>query len=474
MGSNFNKEVKEVYQKAEQIAEKYFNDRKTLKDDAKLEVSNDFKRDFFKIVDKVSLSLLDDKDSFYGYFLFQVLREIRFDINTHAGINFKGSKYVIYFNPLIFLRLNMKQMECAIKQEILHIVAIHPARVKDLRAEKISKFAIYMAMDIVVNLYLDYLPPYSTTLESVNNKYELDLEPYETLEYYANKLQTALDLLEENEDEGEEVDSDNTDENSEVETEFKADKNHDIWEESENVDDKTIMEFTQRVIDNANKSTNPTYLDRFISNFKNTKSELPWNIYLKKLMGTVESNKKKTITRRSRRQPNRLDLRGELRNHKANIAVALDTSGSISDEEFKQAIKEVLNIVKNYNHEITIIECDDMIREVYKIKSVKSIKNRNNSRGATLFSPVIEYANEHKINLLVYFTDGKGEERLKAVPRGYKVLWVISGRGDKLSLKENYGIVKKLSKVEIKEDNIDLSDTRTDGYSMMNSQASFF
>ena len=63
-------------------------------------------------------------------------------------------------------------------------------------------------------------------------------------------------------------------------------------------------------------------------------------------MGTVESNRKKTITRRNRRQPNRLDLRGELRGHKAEIAVAIDTSGSISDEEFKQAIKEVLQYSK--------------------------------------------------------------------------------------------------------------------------------
>lgn len=470
MGNNFNTEVKELYARAEGIADKYFNDKKTLGDDAKVEVANDFKVDFFKVIDKVSLSLMDDKDSFYGYFLFQVLREIRFDLNTHAGINFKGSKYLLYFNPLIFLRLNMKQMECAIKQEIMHIVAMHPARAKELRVEKISKFAINMGMDIVVNLYLDYLPPYSITLESVNNKYELNLEPYETLEYYANNIQIALDLLEEDDDEGEEVDSDNEG----VETDFKAEKNHDIWDESEEIDDKTLMEFTRKVIDTANKGSNCAYLDRLIANIKNTKSELPWNIYLKKLMGTVESNKKKTVTRRNRRQQDRLDLRGQLRNHKANIAVALDTSGSISDEEFKQAIKEVLNIVKNYNHEITIIECDDVIRNVYKIKSVKGIKDRSSERGATAFSPVIEYANDNKINLLVYFTDGKGEERLKVVPRGYKILWVISGRGDVLSLKENYGIVKKLSKVDIKEDNIELSDTRTDGYSMMNNQSSFF
>ena len=150
--------------------------------------------------------------------------------------------------------------------------------------------------------------------------------------------------------------------------------------------------------------------------------------------------------------------------------MALDTSGSISDEEFKQAIKEVLNIVKNYNHEITIIECDNEIRRSYKVKNVKDIKERINIRGGTKFTPVFEYANKNKVNLLVYFTDGKGEARLEVIPRGYKVLWVISGRGDKLSLNNAYGAVKKLSKVEVKEESFDMSDVRTDGYSMNNQQ----
>ena len=165
---------------------------------------------------------------------------------------------------------------------------------------------------------------------------------------------------------------------------------------------------------------------------------------------------------------NRVDLRGELRGHKAEIGVAIDISGSISDEEFKQAIKEVLNIVKNYNQEITIIECDNEIKRTYKVKSYKDIKDRLKIRGGTKFSPVFNYANNKKFNLLVYFTDGKGEDRLQVIPRGYKILWVISGRGDKLSLKEPYGAVKKLSKVKIKEETIDMSDVRDDGYSMNN------
>ena len=194
---------------------------------------------------------------------------------------------------------------------------------------------------------------------------------------------------------------------------------------------------------------------------------------LKKLMGTVESNKKKTITRRNRRQPNRLDLRGEIRNHKAEITVAIDISGSISNEEFKQAIKEVLSIVKNYNHEITIIECDKEIKRVYKAKSMRDVKERLAAGGSTKFTPVFEYANNNKCNLLIYFTDGKGEKKLEVVPRGYKTLWIISGRGDKLSLDEAYGPVKKLSKVEVKDNELELKDVKTDGYSMNNQEPIF-
>ena len=465
MESNFEIQRKELEKQANEIATRYFQDRKIEKDNAKLIVSDKFKDDFLKLVDKVSLSLMEDKDNFYGYFLFQVLREIRFDLNSATGINFKGAKYVLYFNPIIFLRLTVKQMETSIKQEIMHIIALHPTRAKELQDKGVTRFAVNLGMDVAVNMYLDNLPPYSITLDYINNKYNLQLEPYESFEYYVDNIQTQIDLQEVDEKEGEEVD-----EPQEVETDFDPEKSHDIWDESDELDENTLREFTEKVIEQAIRGEIPDYLGRMIDKLKNSKEEIPWNIYLKRLMGTIESNRKKTITRRNRRQPHRLDIRGELRGHKANIAVAIDTSGSISDEEFEQAIKEVLGIVRNYNNEITIIECDDRIRNAYKVKNIRDIKDRNGVRGATLFTPVIEYANQNKINLLVYFTDGKGEDRLKIIPRGYKILWVISGRGDNLSLKEPYGAIKKLSKVESKNLDLELEikDVRIDGYSMNN------
>ncbi len=466
METYFEKQTRELYEKANEVVNTYAV-LKANHNEEKFEVDipKDFENEFFKLVDKVNLSLMEDKDNFYGYFLFQMSREIRFDISSPTGINFKNAKYVIYFNPLIFLNLNMKQMESTIKHEILHVISMHLIRAKHLKG-RYSTLAINMAMDIIVNKYLDYLPPYATTLQWVNLNYSLKLEPYETFEYYVEKIQTALNLLEED-DEGKEDDSN---QNDNIETEYNPERTHDIWQESDDIEDKTLKEFTEKAINNSQKGTIPSYLDNLISSLKNSKSELPWNIYLKRLMGTIESNKKKTITRRNRRQPNRLDLRGELRGHKAEIAVAIDTSGSISDEEFRQAIKEVLSIVKNYNQEITIIECDNEIRRTYKVKSTKDIKDRPHIRGGTKFSPVFKYANNKKLNLLIYFTDGKGENRLEVIPRGYKILWVISGRGDKLSLAEPFGAVKKLSKVKVKDDIFDMNDVRIDGYSMNNQQ----
>ena len=469
MESYFEKRVNKLYQQVNKLidsAEMYKAKRNGEK--FQPEITKEFKEDFFKLVDKVILSLMEDKDNFYGYFLFQMGREIRFDITSASGVNFKGAKYVIYFNPILFLQLNMKQMETTIKHEIHHVLSLHLSRAKELK-NKYSTLTVNLAMDIVVNQYLDNLPPYSTTLKGVNLKYNLNMEAYNTLEYYAEKIQSELDLMEEN-DEGEEDDSQVT--NSMIES-YNPEKMHDMWQESDEFDEKTLREFAEKVINASQKGTIPSQVESLIANLKNSQGEIPWNIMLKKLMGTVESNKKKTITRRNRRQPNRLDLRGEIRNHKSEIAVAIDISGSISNEEFKQAIKEVLSIVKNYNHEITIIECDKEVKRVYKAKSVRDIKKRLTSGGATKFPPVFEYANNTKCNLLIYFTDGKGERKLEVVPRGYRTLWVISGRGDELSLDESYGPVKKLSNVEVKDTELELKDVKTDGYSMNNQEPIF-
>jgi len=427
------------------------------------DIPNNFIEDFLRLVTMVNFMLIEDNDNFYGYFLLQMSREVKYDISSPTAVNFKLSRYVIYFNPYIFLNLTADQMKSAIKHEIYHILSFHLNRARSLKA-KYSTLAINMAMDIVVNQYMDYLPSYATTIESINFKYSLKLQQYMTMEYYTEIIQKALNLLEEA-DENEEDKS----KNKHIEKEYDVSKAHNLWKEHIEVDEETLKSFTEKFAAVAEKGKIPLYLEGILKGLKSNKGEIPWNLYLKKMMGTLESDKKKTVSRRSRRQPNRLDLRGELRGHTARITLAIDISGSISDEEFNGAIKEVFNIVKTYKNEITLIECDTEIRQVYKVKSINSIKKRSSSRGGTKFTPVFKYVNNTDTNILIYFTDGVGEEKLSVIPKGYKTLWVISGRTDKLSLKQPFGIVKKLKPVEIIEDTEERLDVMIDGFSM-NSQ----
>ena len=143
MISSFDRNRIELYEKITEIVNggEMF---KAKRDGFEFEVNlpKDFEEAFYKLVDRVNFSLIEDKDNFYGYFLFQMKREIRFDITTPTGVNFKGAKYVIYFNPIIFLQLTMEQMQGTIKHEIHHILAMHLLRAKDLKDKYSSIYKI--------------------------------------------------------------------------------------------------------------------------------------------------------------------------------------------------------------------------------------------------------------------------------------------------------------------------------------------
>lgn len=461
-------EIMDLYQDAFDLVTAYENEPKKTR--GPLVVPEDFKKRFFLFIDKLNLRLMEDVDNFYGYFFFQMGRDIRFNLASPTGVNFKDAKYVMYFNPYIFLALEPEQMLTSMKHEILHIVSLHLVRARNLQANY-SNLALNLAMDVVVNTYLDHLPPDAATLPWVNAQYSLVLRPFESFEYYADQIQHGLDLLQQHKKGDLEGSGDIEDA---IQSEFDPKHTHDIWDESDPVDEQTLQKFTEKYAAVAQKGSVSTYLSGMLQELKKGKNELPWHYYLKKIVGTVTAEQKKTTTRRNRRQPDRLDLPGHLRNHKANIFVALDISGSISDAEFKQAMQEVFQIVKSYDHQITVIECDNIVRRSYTVNRLNDLKERLNIRGGTEFAPVIDFANHHKIDLLVYFTDGKGEKKLAVTPQGYKILWVISGKGDDLSLDKPYGMVKKLSPVQTYNPALDFDDVEKGGFSANNPEGMSF
>ena len=222
------------------------------------------------------------------------------------------------------------------------------------------------------------------------------------------------------------------------------------WEAGNDAEDASaaVRELVNSAVDMMNEESRGLMPAKFMSQVEkiNKPAELSWQAILKKYIGTISANKRKTRMRLNRRQPERFDISGRVDDKVLKIAVAIDTSGSVDDKMIAKIFNEIFEILAKRKHEITVIECDAKVQRVYKARNASEIKTKVQGRGGTWFSPVIDYVNNDKYfrdALLIYFTDGYGEREIPK-PKTYRNIWVVFDGAENLSLKEPYGIVLSL------------------------------
>lgn len=395
------------------------------------------KRDFWSLLENVIISLYDGENSFFGHFLIQVKREIRLNIFWPIATKPNSNGFIMCFNPILLLECDKKEIQGLLKHEVYHIMMKHYERSLFLK-DKYSKEAISIAMDIAINQYIKNLPGYSKKLDAVSLEYNIGLTQDMTMEEYARKIQQAIDY-------NKNMKVTSNDNKESLENTVSQEKAHDIWEES-SVSFDSINESLKKIAINSSKKEAPKHIKKIVE-LMIEKPKLKWNDILKNMIPKAKSGYKKTTTRLDRRFPDRLDLRGKLPKRNPNILIAIDISASMSDKDVENILVEVLEISKNKNCNISVIECDDDIRNVYKLYGTKDIKTRVKKNGSTKFSPVFKYIKDNNMRdyILVYFTDGVGEKKLDMIPINDKTLWVLTGDSS-LSLENSYGKVVRLEK----------------------------
>lgn len=138
------------------------------------------------------------------------------------------------------------------------------------------------------------------------------------------------------------------------------------------------------------------------------KPKIDWRRELQKLLkGSIENAMGKmdyTYSKRNRRYcDNDIVLPG-YKGYLPRIAVVIDTSGSMTNNELSIAIGEVYGILKTMNAKITVISCDAEVHNVQKIKNIDEIKLIGG--GGTNMGIGIAEALKHKPDLIVVITDG--------------------------------------------------------------------
>lgn len=173
------------------------------------------------------------------------------------------------------------------------------------------------------------------------------------------------------------------------------------------------------------RGTIPSEMQEIVDElFKPKPRIFDWKSYFRRMLGSIyDINIKKTRRKESIRFP---DSAGIKHKKKVSILVAVDTSGSVNDDELRDFFSEITYIYKT-GARITILECDAKITANYEYTGKWT--GKIHGRGGTDFQPVIDYyrKNMKDYAALVYFTDGECSIS-DNVPRD--TIWVITSEGD--------------------------------------------
>lgn len=445
---------------------------------------DEVRSDFLEFMELCKLFLISERDSYYGYFLMNMQFSVNFGANSIAGIKLNTFPPVFESNPLLLCKFKLKEILYVICHEIDHIVLNHPAEMVKANPTKDEQtfYEFNLAADASVNDRIDHEiktenraflahPDGVITSKVLAKMYEIKhLLPMENYAYYFEMISGKKQKNEENapgngqdsmmqqqnrkdgtEQGGSSISGQQADDGDEIVTAANCGELTDHnWEAGDDAEDAqaVVREFVNAAVDMMNEESRGLMPAHFMSQVEriNKPPVLSWQAILKKYVGTLAANKRKTRMRLNRRQPERFDLSGRVDDKVLKIAVAIDTSASVDDHMIAQIFNEIFAILAKRKHEITVIECDAQVQRVYRAKNAGEIQKKVAGRGGTCFSPVIEYVNNDKYfrdALLIYFTDGFGEREIPK-PKTYRNLWVVFDDERHLSVKEPYGVVLKL------------------------------
>ncbi|TCJ15012.1 hypothetical protein EZJ19_08085 [Parasulfuritortus cantonensis] len=157
--------------------------------------------------------------------------------------------------------------------------------------------------------------------------------------------------------------------------------------------------------------------------------KLPWRALLARYMMNAARDDY-SFQRTSRREGEAMMPR--LYSQSVKVAVVLDTSGSIGDDELREFLAEIDALKAQVRADVVLHACDDKLAEGgpwrYAMWEAMNLPDGLLGGGGTDFRPVFEWLDRDRLDpdLLVYFTDAEG--RFPAAEPRFPVVWLVKGK----------------------------------------------
>ena len=369
----------------------------------------------------------------------------------------------LFINPYFFMHLNIAERVDVIKHECLHVINNHFVRFRDLEPQiydnpqgrslqdrlndQKDASTLNQAADYAINEYLKNLPRNGVKLfdeKGETVKYpagvkddkgnDLSGKPVEGKLLFVNDLKKQIpaamneqefeyyyELIkkeQEKNDKGGKGGKDPTGGGMTLD-------DHGAWHESDATEDQ-ITEKVKEVVNKAVEQTSAKDMGNVPGNIMKAIQDLnhvpkDWRQDIQRFVARateifIENTRKK----RNRRYG--IVFPGYKITPKLHIGVLMDTSGSVADEEVTQFHAEMCRL-HNMHIDITVIECDMKVNQVYKFDPKKPFVVHG--RGGTAFAPAFEEAAKHELDGIIYMTDGECWGEKIPVPK-VPVLWALT------------------------------------------------
>ena len=372
------------------------------------------------------------KEPFYGLFLIGLNKLWEKRVPT-AGVSKNNINYQLSINEEFWNSLSHEHRIGLLKHELLHIAFFHLTMHDNFADKRLAN----IAMDLEINQYIDkqYLPEGGCIIDSDPFK-QYNLPPKAGCrEYYEilskakeqeqkngggdkSKLEKILDAI---------AKGDSHDEDGDPVPDHSTWKDFaDLPEAERKLIEKQLEHTLKEVAEQVkSRGTLPGEMQGLLNKINSSEPpKFDWKGYLRRFAGGSQN----VFTKKLRRKFNKRfeEMAGLKIKPKRHILVAIDTSGSVCDDELREFFHEIDHMYKT-GTDITVLQCDTKINSIKPYKAGDTVEIFG--RGGTEFDPVIEYYNEHvgHYSCMIYLTDGECHCSVK--PRG-KMLWVISSRSN--------------------------------------------
>lgn len=322
----------------------------------------------------------------------------------------------LYYNPEFVLSLTQYELRAVLIHEALHILLNHISRGYYYGYN--SRVANYAA-DMAINCHISGLPTWALFPE------KFGFPNFQSTEWYYEKIK----------EEAMKNSNGNTDQYLDGKSGQQAD-DHSKWNDCEkdiikeklrNISEKAIKEQHQRGWSKIGTDLAKQIIDAN-KTIINWKREVRW--FINKMISAGRTATRSRINRKEQAlKVNRVDRLkdiyvqpGAKKDFKSKLLVAIDTSGSVSDEEISVFLGEVNGMISHVQCDVIFWDTEVCTKPVTISKKIKRMNVAG--RGGTDFTPALRFAEQNNYDGIICFSDGYFQ--IPTRNTSIRVLWGFS------------------------------------------------